>query len=97
MIRTYEIHFQEGFDGDAVTIDCGDTHRTIAALNTRMQLGLAEIVQLDAKPGQVLKIALADSNEPAQIKLSAKHGYVKVNKADNRIALETSDVSPGYL
>jgi hypothetical protein len=97
MSQTYELHFREGFGGDHVTILVDGKPVKQLDLTTRMQLGLAHIEKVELKPKQKLSIQLKDHADLSNIPLNKKSPYIKIDKEEDAVAIEPTDVSPGYL
>lgn len=97
MINQYEVHFQEGFDGDAYEVCVEGKTASSGSLTTRNQIGLAEIARFEATPGKNLTIKLPNSGETIVLKLPKSEKFLRVNKISNRIAVEWAGISPGYV
>lgn len=97
MTQAYELHFQEGFIGDGLTILLDGKRVKAVKPRTRMQTGLAQIETIDAAPGQTLAIHASKSGESAQLTLRKGQQFVNINRLATGLVIESADVSPGYL
>jgi hypothetical protein len=101
MSAKFEIHFQEGFDGNDVSILLNDEEIQHKSMTTRMQTSLAHLQNVDANPGDVVTIVFNDEDledgPQYTVCLDQEKNYLVVNKLNNRIALDTTDKMPGYL
>jgi hypothetical protein len=93
----YEIHFGEGFDGDAVTLSVDGQPIKTMVLTTKMQLGLAHIERVDLKARQMVTVSLDSSGSNAELRLQKSKIILKVSKQENAVVIESTDVSPGYV
>ncbi len=97
MTQSYELHFQEGFTGEAIEIRLdGKLVKTIKP-KTRMQTGLAQIETIDAAPGQKVAVRAEESGESAELTLRKGQQFVNIARLAAGLVIESADVSPGYL
>jgi hypothetical protein len=60
MKRSCELHFQEGFTGQTVTLAVDGQARSAFEARTRTQTGLARIETLEAGPGQTITVGIPE-------------------------------------
>ncbi|MFM9851320.1 MAG: hypothetical protein ACKVOJ_00735 [Sphingomonadaceae bacterium] len=97
MTESYELHFCDGFADDDVSILIdGKAYRSLT-LTTKMQIGLAHIEPLVLKSGQMVTIEIAKDHIRTELRLKKDRPFIKVNKYEDAVATESTDVSPGYL
>jgi hypothetical protein len=96
---TLTLDLQEGFEGDQVVlaIDGRELYRK-NGIRTRLQIGLAERVQLSVEPGQhILKVSLPGRSMQGERHFNAESEPVlAVSLIDGRIDIGPPR-APGYL
>jgi hypothetical protein len=93
---TVEVHFQDGFSGEAIELLVDG--RTVArfAARTRYQTNLAHIERLEILPNQ--KITIQCAGLPARtIAGGTSPAYIVVRKVGDQLELEKTEQSPGYV
>ena len=97
MSHSLEIHFQEGFRGEPLTISLDQAVLAQLAPKTRFQLGLADIHRIQAAEGQVLRIELPTLNVNVEHVVRAKDAFLVVNHNGNALTIRSVPDSPGYV
>jgi hypothetical protein len=97
MPATYELHFQEGFTGETVEVLVDDKVVASFEARTRMQIGLAHIERLELSPGDVVTIRIAGGPVSASVTVTKGKNFVNINLKDQKLDLETTEGSPGYV
>ncbi|MEZ5667180.1 MAG: hypothetical protein R3F55_07065 [Alphaproteobacteria bacterium] len=93
----YELHFQEGFTGETVTVAVDGSVVARFQASTRMQTGLAHIERLHLLPGQEVTVHAGDEPGGATIAVDESHPFVVINREEDRLVVGATERSPGYL
>ena len=100
-MRTISLALQEGFLNDRVVVSADG--RQLAALDdlsTRVQIGLAQTLDLEVEEGEILTVHLPDKNLRAEVKVDASAPpfiTASVRPDGKALELRQSDAPPGYL
>lgn len=93
------VYLENGFDHDRVTVTAGNEQHTEPDVNTRYQLGLASVVELevpDAAP-VVVRVAVPKRRLTAEAKVDAKATpYVRVNINGGSLDLQPQAAPPMF-
>lgn len=92
-----ELHFQEGFSGEAVDISVNGKPASHLVAKTRVQTGLAQIERLSLANGDTVRITIPATGAETSIKASTAQPYVAVNLTDGQINIQARKDSPGYM
>lgn len=97
VIMDYELHLQEGFDGETlvVTVDTVEVARITA--RTRMQIGLAHIEKLTLKAGQTLTFRLLETTTQTRHLVAADTPFIQISLEDGVLHVSSTKTLPGYL
>lgn len=91
-----ELHFQEGFTGDVVTLAVDGKMRLRFKARTRLQVGLAKIARLKLAPGQTVSISVPDLGLCAEYRVAEGDCWLTINMVDRALIVRTAQGSPGY-
>lgn len=92
-----EIHFQEGFvDDEMKIIVSGKLRHHAKDLNTKLMLGLADIVTLEVKVDELIEITGRD-NFTIGFKANPSDPFVTISKKDKETKIGFRENTPGYL
>lgn len=93
-----ELHFQDGFRNETLLVEqAGEVVLKVEA-TTETMLALAEIVTLDAKPGEELLVRMQTQPDQAvAVTVDADAPYVLINFADGTLTAELQSRLPGYM
>ena len=87
-----ELHFKEGFEGDAVEVRVEGALVSTFDARTRMQSGLARVLPLEARPGQLVTIAMPRSGATSTFRVEAPYGRIDVE--GGRLKVQQSQEVP---
>lgn len=97
MSRPYEVHFQEGFNGETVLLSAGGRPPACFQASTRQQIGLARIETVLLNPGETVTITLPDLPASATYQPEEQDVCITVNLAGGRLIVRAVQKQPGYL
>lgn len=97
MPATHELHFQEGFSGETVEVLVDGVRVARFEARTRMQIGLAHIERLDLSPGDVVTVRIGDDATSASVTAEPGKTYLNINLKNDKLILESTESSPGYV
>jgi hypothetical protein len=97
MGKQCEFHFQEGFSGELVTVAVDGVLRAQFEARTRLQTGVAHIELVAVAPGQTVTIAVPIHSVHGEYQISESDHWVTINLVDNKLVIQRSEGSPGYL
>jgi len=96
-VKPLEIHFTDGFSGEAVSLSVNGEEVDKFQAKTKLQVGLARVVHLEAKSGDVIVIELLDLNFSQSITLDEVPRYVIIRMNDGVLTTEQTDDQQRYL
>ncbi len=99
-MHTLRVDLQEGFTGQEVVVRIAGRERYRESVKTRLQTGLAALVEFSVPTGQLdLEIELAQSHEVRRIPLAIERDTYVCVSLDSRSALThtVAHEPPGYL
>ncbi|MBY3249868.1 hypothetical protein [Rhizobium laguerreae] len=97
MAIDFELHLQEGFDGETVVIEVDGVEIARVEARTRMQTGLAHIEKLRLKPGQTVVVRLPDLSLSAEHRVVAGRPFIQVTLKNGALRIDATETTPGYL
>ena len=92
-----EIHFQEGFAGESVTVAVDGKQRAKFVVRTRLQTGLARMEAVKVDPGQVVSIEVPSLSAREEFRVGPKDHWLSVNLVSNSLQVRSEPSMPGYL
>ena len=90
-----ELHFTEGFDGDPVEVVSEGVLLGRLTLTTRLQIGLAEIMPVEADGD--IRVMLPERRIAVQFPIRSAEPYVEIRLVEDELVAIHLDRSPGYL
>ena len=97
MAEHIELHFQEGFSGEAVEVRVAGKAAAHFVARTRVQTGLAHIEKLELADGTTVRITMPATGAEASFKVSKASPHIVVNVVNQKLNVEAKKESPGYL
>lgn len=94
---SFEFHFQEGFRGERVKLQCGDSVPIEILARTRFQTGLAHIETLELTDGQEVSIHITELDIETTFKVDAAKPFVTLTIVDGLLRVGNTATRPGYL
>lgn len=93
---TLELHFQDGFSGDAIEVLLEGHVVASFTARTRTQINLAHVERLEVRPDQRITIRCGQLPEHV-VSAGRPPAYVVVRKVAQRLEIERTQQAPGYL
>ena len=97
MAEHIELHFQEGFSGEAVEVQVTGKAAAHFVARTKVQTGLAHIQKLELADGTTVRITVPATGAEASVKVSKASPHIAVNLVNKKLDIEAKKESPGYL
>ena len=91
-----ELRFQEGFKGESVEVRLEGSLVSSFAARTRTQIGVAHVVNLDARPGQRVTIALPATGATSAFQLRPDTAFVRVDLEGGDLKVTQRDEPEGF-
>lgn len=91
-----EFHFQEVFNGERVVLSKGGEVVADRAMKTRMQIGLADVVEVDVKPGDEIRAILMGAGQEARLVMGPHDPYVSVRMENGQLIMQRAEGMPRY-
>jgi len=95
--ETYELHFQEGFAGEAVEVSVNGAVVARFEARTRMQIGRAHVETVALAPGDEVTIQVAAGGASARMSAEPDKKFIRINLVNGELSAEATQTSPGYL
>lgn len=97
MSHSCELHFQEGFAGDMVTLEIDGKASARFEARTRPQIGLARIETLRLEAGQSVAITVPGKGLKAEYCVDEGDRWITINIVGRSLVLRPAREEPGYL
>lgn len=92
-----ELHFTDTFSGEEITVLLnGEEVQTFQA-KTKFQIGLAEVIHLKSKTGDVIDIMLPQLDINERIILADPPRYIIIRLVDRKLMIEQTSQQQRYL
>lgn len=91
------LHFQEGFQNDAVEIRIDGTVQRTLTLSTRNQIGLAAQEIMATRPGQELQFQIVGQPASPAVTVPDYDHYVLINRVNDAWTVSLTRQEPGYV
>lgn len=92
----FEIHLQNGFQDDPVTIERNGVVETQVVATTRFQIGAADVIGLHADEEDEITIRLPATGDRVLLSVSVDQPYILVQKEEGQLQVEVTDQAPRY-
>lgn len=91
-----EIHLQDGFRDDPVDVVVDGVLRARTTATTRFQIGLADILSVDVKPGSDVEIRLPVIGKTKRVQVQPDRPYIMVQKEGRDLRVEMTSEQQRY-